>query len=291
MKSDPARELTGPVLLALGTLYLVWGSTYLAIRVALEAFPPLLMAAVRFVLAGLLLLGWTRLRGQPWPSRPQWAASAKAGVLMVAANALVTVAEQTVSSGMAAVVVSSVPLWVALAFGLFGRWPARGEWVGLLVGLAGVVVLNLGGELRASPLGAALLVLSTWSWALGSAWGRSLPLPKGMQGSGAQMLCGGLVLLAVSLAHGDRLAGVPAARPLAAFVFLLVAGSLVGFSTYVWLLERVRPSLAASYAYVNPIVAVGLGALLLAEPVSPGALVALALILAGVGILATQRRV
>jgi drug/metabolite transporter (DMT)-like permease len=278
----------GKVVLALLALYLVWGSTYLGIRVALEGFPPLFMAGTRYVLAGGLLYAFLRLRGAPRPSAREWGGALLVGTLLVAGNALVSVSEQWVSSGLAAVVIASMPLWAVLLAGLWGEWPSRREWTGLAVGLAGVALLQGGRELRASPLGAALLVVSTWSWALGSMWGRRLPLPRGPMGSAAEMLGGGAAWLAVSLAAGDRLAGVPAVRPLAAFAYLTVFGSLVAFSAYTWLLRHVRPALATSYAYVNPVVAVGLGALA-GEPVGARAVGALALILLGVGIVAARR--
>jgi drug/metabolite transporter (DMT)-like permease len=276
------------VVLALLVLYLVWGSTYLGIRVALAGFPPLFMAGARYLLAGGFLYALLRLRGAPRPSAREWVGALVVGTLLVGGNALVSVSEQWVGSGLAAVVIASMPLWAVLLAGFWGEWPSRREWIGLAVGLAGVGLLQGGGELRASPLGAALLVVSTWSWALGSMWSRRLPLPTGPMASAAEMLGGGAAWLAVGLARGDRLAGVPALRPLLAFAYLTVFGSLVAFSAYAFLLRRVRPALATSYAYVNPVVAVGLGALA-GEPVGGRAVGALALILSGVGIVAARR--
>lgn len=281
------RARTIRVAVALFALYVIWGSTYLGIRIALEGIPPLLMAGSRFVLAGGFLLAVLRLRGAPLPTRRGWAAAAAVGTLLVGANALVSAAEQTVTSSLAAIVIASVPLWTALAGGAFGQWPVRREWAGVLVGLAGVVLLQAGGALRASPSGAALLVLSTWCWAFGSMWSRRLPMPEGLMASAAEMLSGGVVLLAASLVRGERLAAIPAARPLLAWAYLVVFGSLFAYSAYVFLLKTVRPALATSYAYVNPLVAVGLGALF-GERVPPRALGALALILAGVAAVATS---
>lgn len=190
--SAPPR---GQVVLALLALYLIWGSTYLGIRVALEGFPPLLMAGARYVLAGGLLYAFLRLRGAPRPSVREWGGAFAVGTLLVAGNALVSVSEQWVSSGLAAVVIASMPLWAVLLAGLWGEWPSRREWTGLGVGLAGVALLQGGGELRSSPLGAALLVASTWSWALGSMWSRRLPLPGGPMASAAEMLGGGAAWL------------------------------------------------------------------------------------------------
>ncbi len=176
----PNRSGRGAVVLALAALYLVWGSTYLAIRVALEGFPPLLMAGSRFVLAGGLLYAAARLQGSHRPGPAQWRSGAVVGALLCFANGLVTVSEQWVSSSLAAVVVASVPLWTVLVAGLWRERPTRREVAGLGVGLAGEVLLQAGGELRAHPLGAALLVLSTWSWALGSMWSRRLSLAPGL---------------------------------------------------------------------------------------------------------------
>lgn len=283
------RGRRAPVVLALGSLYLIWGSTYFAIRVGLEGFPPLTMAGTRFVLAGGLLFLILLVRGEPRPSLAQWRSGAIVGLLLCAANGLVTVSEQWVSSSVAAVVVASVPLWSVLAVRLWGERSTRAELVGLALGLAGVVLLQAGGELRAQPLGAALLVLSTWCWALGSMWSRGLPLAPGLMAPATEMLSGGALLLAAGLARGERMAAVPGLRPLAAWIFLTVFGSLVAFSAYNFLLRRVRPALATSYAYVNPAVAVLLGAAA-GEAVGLRSIAALAFILAGVAIVATGRK-
>jgi len=246
------------------------------------------MAGTRFVLAGGILFAVLRLRGAPAPSAREWWAAARVGLLLVGANALVAGAEQGVSSSVAAIVIASVPLWTALAAGLLGEWPRPLDWIGIAVGLGGVVLLQAGGELRARPAGAALLVLATWCWAAGSMWSRRLALPKGLMASAAEQLTGGAVLLAAALVRGERLAGVPAARPLLAWLYLVVFGSLLAFSAYVFLLGAVRPALATSYAYVNPAVAVGLGALA-GEAIPPRALGALALVVLGVALVAARR--
>src|ERR1700704_3033749 len=158
-------------------LYFIWGSTYLAIRFALPGFPPLLMSGLRFLCAGSLLYSILRLRGEAPPSRIQWFAALRIGTLLVVGNALVVVAEQWVSSGVAAVAIASVPLWSVLFAGLWGRWPAKGEWVGLTVGLGGVGFLETGGETRASREGAFVLLFSPGPWARGSRGSRRLPIP------------------------------------------------------------------------------------------------------------------
>jgi drug/metabolite transporter (DMT)-like permease len=277
------------VLLALFVLYVIWGSTYFAIRVGLEGFPPLLLAGTRFLAAGGLLLAWLKARGTPWPDAAGWRAGAVVGVLLCAANGLVTAAERDVSSSVAAVVVASMPLWAVVMAGLWREWPSGGEVAGLVVGLAGVVLLQSGGELSAQPLGAALLVISTWSWALGSMWSRRLPLPAGAMASAVQMLAGGAALTAVGLLRGERLQALPAARPVAAWAYLALFGSLAGYTAYNFLLRRVRPALATSYAYVNPAVAVAIGGAA-GEEVGWRSVVALALILGGVGIVAARGR-
>src|SRR5882672_3851274 len=185
--------------LALGSLYVIWGSTFLGIRIALEGFPPLLLAGVRFVIAGAVTYAFVRARGAPAPTRTEWRSSLIVGSLLVCGNACVVIAEQWVSSGVAAVAIASVPLWVALIAGLFGRWPSRGEWIGLAVGLAGVAILQTGGDLRANPAGAIVLTASCASWAFGSIYSRRLPTPKnGLMASGAQMLAGGAVILVLA---------------------------------------------------------------------------------------------
>jgi drug/metabolite transporter (DMT)-like permease len=285
--SEPASPRR--VALALGLLYLFWGTTYFAIHLALAGFPPVLMAGSRFTAAGALLYLALRLRGEPDPPPHQWGAAALVGALLLLANLLVTVAEQWVSSSLAAVVVASTPLWVVLLAGLWREWPVRAEWLGLGVGLAGVLLLQSGGELRGSPLGAFLLLVSTWSWALGSTWSRKLPLPGGLMAPALQMMGGGVPLLAVALLRGERPYPGLGWRPVAAWVWLLIFGSLVGYVAYTWLLRRVRPALATSYAYVNPAVAVTIGAAA-GERVGARALVALALILGGVAVVAASRR-
>lgn len=287
--SDEVRPLrAGAVVLPLLALYVIWGSTYFAIRVGLEGFPPLLMAGSRFLLAGGALYAWSRLRGASRPGASGWWSGAVVGLLLCGANGLVTAAEQWVSSSLAAVVVASVPLWVVIAASFWGERPTRAELAGIAVGLAGVVLLQSGGELRARPLGALLLVVSTWLWALGSMWSRRLPLPTGLMAPAVEMLSGGTVLLAAGLLHGERLLAVPAPRPLAAWIYLSVFGSLVAFSAYNWLLRRVRPALATSYSYVNPAVAVGIGAAA-GEPVGLREVAALGLILGGVLLVAAIR--
>ncbi len=273
-----------PVVLALLGVYLIWGSTYLAMRFAIESIPPLLMAGSRYVLAGLLLVAFLRVRGVPWPSLRQWRDSAVVGVfLLLGGNGLVCLAmEQGVSSGMSALVVGVTPLF-ALVFARFWGQRASGrEWLGVGIGLAGLLLLNFGRELSTSPLGGILLVLAALSWSFGSIWGKHLDLPSSFMASALQMLLGGVVLLLVALGRGEALTAVPTDKALLALAYLVFFGAILGFSSYAYLLEHVRPALATSYAYVNPLVAVALGVWLGGEAVDALELAGMGVILAGV---------
>lgn len=288
------------VLLSLAALYLIWGSTYLAVSIALETLPPFLLAGVRFVTAGALLYGVLRLRGVPRPTLRQWGAAARVGVLLlVLGNGLVVVAQQWVSSGVAAVVVSTMPLWLALfttvrgarAGGASAGAPevSRGEWIGLLVGFAGAVLLHLGDDLHAAHAGALLILLAPVAWALGSLYSRSLPLPEGPMAVAAEMLAGGPVMLGISALTGEHLAAPPSARSLLALGYMTVFGSIVALSAYTFLLRNTRPAIATSYAYVNPIVAIALGMLLGGERASATTWAAAAIVGAGVVIVSRSR--
>jgi drug/metabolite transporter (DMT)-like permease len=290
--SAPDRVFRQRVLIALALLavYFVWGSTYLAILLALEGFPPMLMAGVRFLMAGIALYAALRLRGAAAPTRRQWLWSGAIGtLLLVGGNGGVVVAEQWVVSGVAALGVATVPLWAALFGGLWGRWPRRIEWLGLLIGFAGVVLLNLGGDLRSQPLGALALLVAAVSWAFGSVWSKRLDLPGGLMASAAQMLGASGVFLLLSASLGERLDGPPGLRAVLALLYLIVFGALVAFSAYTFLLRRVSPALATSYAYVNPAVAIALGVLLANERISTTAIVAMIVILGGVALIGAGR--
>ncbi|MFD1069735.1 drug/metabolite exporter YedA [Luteimonas composti] len=280
----PMPASTLAIALALSAVYLVWGSTYLAIRFALEGgWPPLLMGGVRFIVAGAFLYTVLRLRGTSAPTRLQWRNTAFVGLLLLAVgNGLVCIAEQTVSSGLAAVAVASMPLWMALFAALRGERPRRVEWLGLAVGFAGVAWLNAGSSLTATPLGLVALLVAAVSWAYGSVWSRGRDLPSPFMGAAAQMLCGGVAMLVVGLALGERFDGWPDARGLLSVGYLASIGSLVGFSAYIWLLHHVRPALAGSYAYVNPVIAVLLGAWLAGERFGMHDIGAMAVVLSGV---------
>jgi drug/metabolite transporter (DMT)-like permease len=269
--------------LALVGVYLLWGSTYLAIRIGLGSYPPFLMASLRFLVAGGLLFAVLRWRGVALPTMRQWINCAICGTLLLGfGNGLVCYAEQTVASGIAAVAVASMPLFAALFGGLYRQWPQRLEWIGLLVGFAGVIVLNFGGDLRGSPLGALALVTAAASWAFGSVWARRQDMPHPVMSTAAQMLCGSVVLAFAGWIGGERFVTMPSLDATLALGYLVVAGSLLGFSAYIYLLHHVRPALATSYAYINPPVAVLIGVWLGGESVRPLDVAGMVVILAGV---------
>jgi drug/metabolite transporter (DMT)-like permease len=272
------------VALALAALYLIWGSTYLAIRFALEGgFPPFLLGGVRFLIAGGLMYAVLRWRGVPAPTRVQWRNATVMGVLLlVLGNGMVNLAEQTVSSGMTAVAVASAPLWMGVFAAMRGERPTRMEWLGLGIGFVGVLWLNAGSSLSASPVGLVALLVASIAWSYGSIWSRGRDLPSPFMASAAQMLCGGVAMCVLGAVVGERFDGMPTPGGLAAFAYLIVAGSIIGFSAYIWLLHHVRPALAGSYAYVNPAIAVGLGAWLAQERFGASELVAMGVILLGV---------
>lgn len=290
------RSLTDPrflIPLALLALYVIWGSTYLGIRFALESWPPFLLAGVRFLGAGVALYGFLRWRGMAPPTREQWRNAAFTGLLLLGlGNGLVCFAEQRVSSGIAAVAVASMPLFAALFSGMYGEWPHRRESIGLAIGFAGVIVLNLGSSLAGSSIGAAALLVAAAAWAFGSVWSRRKVMPPGPMNTAAQMICGSAALLGFALLSGERLPVHPTLRSTLAIVYLAVFGSIIAFSAYLYVLRHARPALATSYAYVNPPVAVLFGVLLAGEHVGPFDLAGMAIILAGVAVitLAKQKR-
>ena len=295
---------------ALVTVYVVWGSTYLGIRYAVGAdtgqagFPPLLMAGVRYLLAGVALFLWARRRpasdGRPDPlGWPQWRATAIVGTaLLLGGNGLVTVAEHRgLDSGIAAVLVATVPIWVALIGFVRGtdRLPLRSV-AGLVLGFAGVVVLfDPGGAKGDDMVGSALILAAAATWAGGSYWARDAPMPRRpLVMTGMQMLCGGAALLLASLVTGDAFdlrLGEVGWSAWAGFVYLVLFGSLVAFTAYAWLVRNARLSLVTTYAFVNPVVAVALGARPpRREPLTARTLLASGIIVAGVGLIVLTRR-
>ena len=300
MSERISRATSSPwlVIAAFAAIYLIWGSTYLAIRFAIETMPPLLMAGVRFLFAGGLLYAWTRLSGTPRPTRMNWRAAALVGGLLLGGNGAVTWAEQWVPSGLAALLIATVPLWmVLLAWLRGGERPTLGVAGGLALGLVGIILLIGPGELlggsHVDPVGALAILLGSVSWAAGSLYARRAPMPAApLLGTGMEMLAGGALLLLVGLATGEgaqiHLEAV-SLRSVLALGYLVVFGSIVAFSAYVWLLRVVTPARASTYAYVNPVVAVFLGWALASEPLTPLTLVAAAVIVAAVALIVMQQ--
>jgi drug/metabolite transporter (DMT)-like permease len=297
------RYVTGlPLWLALATVYLVWGSTYFGIAVAIESIPPFLMAAVRFAIAGSLLLGWEWVRNRgavAWPTRRELRDSAVVGALLLGVgNGFVAFGEQTVASGIAAILVAMMPLWLAVFGWLYFRERLpRLVVLGVVIGLAGVALLVWpagSGANALDGLGIAVLVVAPIGWAHGSLFSaHRARLPRsGFVASGLQMLAGAVVLAAEGLLTGEparlHLEAVTAPS-LLALAYLIVIGSMLAFTTYAWLLRHAPLSLIGTYAYVNPVVAVALGAAFLAEPISARTLVASAVIVAAVAMIVTAR--
>ncbi len=276
------------VLIALLTVYIVWGSTYLGIRLAVVGgFPPFMMAGLRFTIAGAALYFIMRAQGLANPNRIEWRnAAIIGGLLLLGGNGGVTFAEQWVTSGFAALAVATVPLWAALFAGLWGHWPGRWEWLGIALGFSGIVLMNVGSNMSANALGALVLIFAPISWAFGTVLSRRLAMPKGLMASALEMLGGGVLLLVASLLFGEHFTQAPTAESLWAFAYLTVFGSLIAFSAYDYLLRRARPTLVTSYAYVNPPVAVLLGAIVAGEPITPIGLLAMLVILSGVVLIA-----
>ena len=282
--SSTVTPAGGRIALALAAVYLIWGSTYLGIRFALEGgFPPFLLGGIRFTIAGTLMYAFLRGRGMPPPSRAQWGNALVLGILlMLLGNGMVNLAEQTVSSGMAAVAVASAPLWMGVFSAMRGDRPTRGEWVGLGIGFIGVLWLNAGSSLSATPMGMIALLVATLAWSFGSIWSRGRDLAPPFMNAAAQMLCGGVAMVVAGRLAGERMYALPTPHALGAFAYLIVFGSWIGFTAYIWLLHHVRPALAGSYAYVNPAIAVMLGAWLAGERFGTHELVAMGVILLGV---------
>lgn len=276
-----APALLIPALLA---CYLVWGSTYLAIRFALVSFPPFFQMGSRFLVAGALLMAWVRWRGGAWPSRLQWRNALAVGTLMLGGGMGLTAAATVhIGSGLIATFIAVVPMMVCAWGLLFGQRPSRLELLGMAVGLAGVALLVRGASFSAAPVGIACITGATLAWSLGSVLSTTrLPLVAGPAGFASEMLCGGAVLMLIALVLGEQPVWPPTALALGAWAYLVVFGSLVAFSAYLYLLAHASPAVATSYAFVNPLIALFLGVVFASETVSGGEWIACGVILTGV---------
>ena len=294
--APPARPVTVGVVVALGTVYLVWGSTYLGIKYTVGGLPPLLAMGTRFLLAGAVLLIAVRVfrgRGVFRMTRPELVTAVLCGLLLlVGGNGLVAIAEQDVDSGLAALLIAGTPLWVVLLRAVLRDRPSAATLAGLLLGLVGVAVLLLPGVQGAADLGPLLLVcLSSVLWSCGTVLATRRPLPADpFVTTVVQMAAGGTAMVVLGSLGGEwgrlDLGGAEASAWIA-YVYLVLVGSVVGYSAYVWLLARAPLSLATTYAYVNPAVAVALGALFLSEPLTVNVLAGGAVIIAAVAFVIT----
>jgi drug/metabolite transporter (DMT)-like permease len=292
------RPQTWKVLLAFAIIYFVWGSTYLAIRVGVREVPPFLLAGIRFLLAGIVLYGWMRARGAPSPTPPQWgSATFLALLIFVFDYGVLFWAERRVPSGIAAVMLATIPVFMALAEMAFLRTQRLTMRLGLalLVGMAGVAVLvgrsvSLG-EAQVDSVGACALIFAAISWSVASVLTRRLPLPavKAMS-SGAQMLAGGVLLLVTAGLLGEfrgfHVLEVSRGAWLA-LAYLIVAGSIVAFTAYIWLLHHESPTKVGTYAYVNPVIAVVIGYFFGGEGLGPRTIVGTLLVLVSVLVITT----
>lgn len=280
--------------LGMGIIYVVWGSTYLAIRVAVESIKPFLMASSRFLIAGVILFLWAKLRGAKFPALVHWRmAVISGGLMLVGGNGLVVWAqEQRMPSNVTALLITTTPLWMALFDWLRpgGARPPRAIWLGSIAGLVGMIIMVIwakdidGNTIK--PLGVAALVAASISWALGSVFTKYSPRPDSVVMSSAlQMLTGGAMLMIMSLATGEaatfRFADVTR-QSFLGYLYLVIAGSLVALTAYAWLLQVTEPNLIATYAFVNPVIAVILGWLIMGEKLTGPTLVGGAIIVAAV---------
>ena len=288
------------VVLAFAALYFLWGATYLAMKIGIETIPPFLLAGARHAIAGAVLLAWLRVQDKEPLTKQHWVGAAALGALMLfGGNGGVAWSLRYVPSGIAAVIIALMPLWLVLLDWLRpgGSKPGWQVFVGLALGFAGIVLLvgpeRLAGSNRVNPLGAGVLILASISWAIGSLLSRHIVLPKALlTGVALQSFCGAALLFAAAWPAGEWAQFTPAAvsaRSLWALVFLVVCGSILGLTSYIWLLRVTTAARVATYAYVNPAVALGLGWLLGGEALTARALLATAIILAAVVLIVSTR--
>lgn len=282
-----------PLLIAcLAATWVVWGSTYLAIKFALLSFPPFFQMGTRFIAAGAVLLAWMRWRGAPMPDRAEWRNALICGTLMLGGGMGGTaVAETSVGSGLVVAFIAVLPLMIALVNLFYGVKPGRLESAGIGVGLIGVLMLTQGASFQASTHGLIAVTTACLTWSIGSVLSqRSLPLAPGAMGFASEMLCGGAVLLVLSAVTGESPVWPPQAEAVAAWFFLVVFGSLIAFNAYMVLLAQASAGLASSYAFVNPVIAMLLGVAIGGETVTGYEWSAVAVVLTGVVLLVGSQR-
>lgn len=300
MNDGRAHASRAQIIAAFASIYVIWGSTYLAIRYAVETIPPFVMGGVRFLISGTILYLWSRYRGAPRPTRIHWRnAIIAGGFLLLGGNGAVVWAEQFVPSGLTALLVSILPFWLVIIEWVRPprRRPSGAVLVGLVLGFVGIIVLvgpsGVGGSGNVAPLGALVLMLGSLSWAIGSFWSRDAELPEsGLLTTGMEMLGGGALLMIVGALSGEfAQLDVHAISKASAvgLLYLVTFGSLLGFTSYIWLLDKVSPARLGTYAYVNPLVAVMLGWAIAGERLSIRTGVAAAIVICAVALITTAR--
>ncbi len=286
----PNSKQTLLIVIALFCTYFIWGSTYLAIRFGIESFPPFLMAGVRFTVAGVILYTVMRFMGGENPTLSEWKGASIVGLLLPAlGNGTVCYVQQTVSSSVAALAIATAPIWMAIFSSVWGHHITRQEWVGIFLGVLGIGLLNLGGSLHGDYVSALLLIFAAASWSFGSIWGKHLPMPKGLMGAACQMTAGGIALMIASTYFNESWPESISAKSWGAMLFLIVLGSIVAYSAFQYLLKAVRPLIASSNTFVNPIVAFAVGIWFANEHVTQNEVIALAVILLGVALILTSK--
>ena len=296
----PERSSRVGIIAAFAAVYLIWGSTYLGIRYAIETLPPFFMASIRFIAAGLILFVWLRLSGASMPKWIHWRSGLILGaLLLVIGNGGVTWAEKTVPSGIAALLIAMVPVWVVVVDWLrpTGMRPTSPVILGLLFGLGGMFLLigpgNLAGNNHINLLGALVLIIAALSWSIGSVYSRHAELPDSpLMATAVEMLCGGLILFLISALSGEWTQinlNLVSQRSLLALAYLIIFGSIIAFSCYVYLLKVTSPARASTYAYVNPVVAVLLGWAFANGPLTTRTILAAGIIVAAVIVIITYR--
>ena len=286
------RPLSSLVIWCLAATWLIWGSTYLVIRFALVGFPPFFMMATRFLCAGFLLMAWQLARGEPLPTLREWRNALLVGTLMLGGGMGCTAyAEQTIASGLVVAFIAVIPLLLVVINLAFGVYPRRSELLAVTVGLAGVIMLTQGSAIHGSPAGLAAITVGCAGWALGSVLSqRGFNLAPGATGFASELLCGGLALLAISAVAGESWHWPTQTGAWAAWLYLVVFGSLIAFNAYMLLLARTSSSLASSYTLVNPVVALFLGVTWGGESVSTWEWMSSGVVMIGVVLLFAGRR-
>jgi len=294
LRTTPA--LSPLIIACLAATWLVWGSTYLAIKYALISLPPFVQMGSRFLVAGLVLMAWMRWRGAPWPDRRQWRNALAVGTLMLGGGMGGTAyAEQTVGSGLVVAFIAVVPVLMVAANALMGTLPSRLEAMGIACGLGGVLLLTQGAGFAASTPGLIAIAIACLAWCAGSMLSqRRLPLAPGATGFASEMISGGIVLLLMAAISGDYTVLArqwpPEPVSVAAWIYLVVAGSLIAFNAYMVLLAKAPTGLASSYCFVNPVIAMLLGVGIAGEVVSSFEWASAGLVLVGVVLLLAGRK-